>query len=231
MMKKTFLLVTLALVLTAFTGCGSKTAETDNSEVLAKLASMEETMNSGFDRIGTQLSTVSPEQAPAEQPTETEETQEQAVAEQPAETEEAQEQATAKTAVIQEQTSPSTGFQIFALHNGNTIPVAFTEGTLKDTSGACVSKATNLNAEENKTLRDVTFVFIGEDVLNVSWVNGNTYSGIDALLAEPMTNNISSTAFNMKEAEGIYSFEVTLKSGKVYSFSIKYHYDNVIQFY
>ena len=226
-MKKTFVAVALTVaVMSLATGCG-------NADVLDRLDTMEENMDERFNRLEEKIDSLQPtssqEDVPAEQPAETEKAQEQAPSEQPAQTEETQEQATAKTEVTQEeQATPSTGFQIFALHNGNTIPVAFTEGTLKDTSGACVSKATNLNAEENKILRDVTFVFIGEDVLNVSWVNGNTYSGIDALLAEPMTNNISSTAFNMKEAEGIYSFEVTLKSGKVYSFSIKYHYDNVI---
>ena len=118
-MKKTFLLVTLALVL-GLTGCGTSTS-VDNSEVLERLASMEETMNGGFERLETKVDTLQPTvlQTSAEQ---SEETQTTAPTEQTAEAEETQQQASAE--VVQEQaTQTATNLQVSAIHCESRISV------------------------------------------------------------------------------------------------------------
>lgn len=237
-MKKTFLLVTLALVLTAFTGCGSKTAETDNSEVLAKLASMEETMNSSFDRIetkmdSTQPSTVSPEQAPAEQPAETQEiqeTQEQVIAEQPAKTEEAQQEVpAAQPAESQEQVSGK--LQVYVMNNNKLISVKVVEGTL---SSDCVHNPTDLGCPDGGVYRDSNFIFMGEKVSQVNWVNGNTFENKEGYFPKAQDDTVSHLYFCMDEensngkADGVYCFTAFTENGKAYSFCIQYYKNDII---
>lgn len=219
-MKKTFLLVTLALVL-GLTGCGTSTS-VDNSEVLERLASMEETMNGGFERLETKVDTLQPTvlQTSAEQ---SEETQTTAPTEQTAETEETQQQASAE--VVQEQaTQTATNLQVSAIHCESRISVKLVEGNLSED---CINNPTDLESPTG-VHRDLYLLFVGEKIQKVSWIYGASQERTCELSPTTGDDGISYLYFNMEEGNGIYLFEVVTETGKVYSFSVKYYDANVI---
>lgn len=204
-MKKTFLLVTLALVL-GLTGCGTSTS-VDNSEVLERLASMEETMNGGFERLETKVDTLQPTvlQTSAEQ---SEETQQQASAE-----------------VVQEQaTQTATNLQVSAIHCESRISVKLVEGNLSED---CINNPTDLKSPTG-VHRDLYLLFVGEKIQKVSWIYGASQERTCELSPTTGDDGISYLYFNMEEGNGIYLFEVVTETGKVYSFSVKYYDANVI---
>lgn len=211
-MKKTFLLVTLALVL-GLTGCGTSTS-TDNSEVLAEIKSLREE----FEQYKTNQPTTS-----VEQPIEAKSAQEQAPAEQTVEAESAQEQAPAEE--ISEE------LQVFVIHKDKRIPVKLMEGKLTE---ACVSNPTDLGVSGDGSFRDLHFIFSGATISQVAWVNGNTFDYKKEAMVPQTINTLSSYLyFCMDEendkgsANGIYSFEITTASGKIHSYSIQYYDDTI----
>lgn len=219
-MKKTFLLVTLALVL-GLTGCGTSTS-VDNSEVLERLASMEETMNGGFERLETKVDTLQPTvlQTSAEQ---SEETQTTAPTEQTAEAEETQQQASAE--VVQEQaTQTATNLQVSAIHCESRISVKLVEGNLSED---CINNPTDLESPTG-VHRDLYLLFVGEKIQKVSWIYGASQERTWELSPTTGDDGISYLYFNMEKGNGIYLFEVVTETGKVYSFSVKYYDANVI---
>lgn len=214
-MKKTFLLLTLALVL-GLTGCGTSTS-VDNSEVLERLASMEEAMNGGFERLETKVDTLQPtvSQTSAEQ---SEETQTTAPTEQ------------TETEVVQEQeqaTQTATKLQVSAIHCESRISVKLVEGNLFED---CINNPTDLESPTG-VHRDLYLLFVGEKIQKVSWIYGASQERTCELSPTTGDDGISYLYFNMEEGNGIYLFEVVTETGKVYSFSVKYYDANVIQFY
>ncbi len=226
-MKKTFLLVTLTLVL-GLTGCGTSTS-TDNSEVLAEIKSLREEIeqyktNQPTTSVEQPIEAESAqEQAPAEQTVEAESAQEQAPAEQTVEAESAQEQAPAEE--ISEE------LQVFVIHKDKRIPVKLMEGKLTE---ACVSNPTDLGVSGDGSFRDLHFIFSGATISQVAWVNGNTFDYKKEAMVPQTINTLSSYLyFCMDEendkgsANGIYSFEITTASGKIHSYSIQYYDDTI----
>ena len=208
-MKKTILLLTLTLVLAGLTGCGTS----DNSEVLEKLESMEETMNSHFERLETSLQpTTLQDQTPTEQPAEiTVATDDQTPTEQPTETTSATDQTTTK-------------LQVFAVNKDNFIPVKLVEGKL---SSDGIHNPTDLGLSGSGAYRDLHLIFLGENVSQINWINGNTFENIEGRFPKA-EDAFSHLYFNLEKGDGIYSFEVITENGTIYSFSIKYYKDNII---
>lgn len=209
MMKKA-LFVVVVVTLTMLTGCGSNSTETsanmDTSEVLAEIASMKEELKGDIERLEEKVDAI---QTVTSTPSEAVPTESETVPKEeakPAETE-----------------TVSKDLQLYAIHNGNFIPVKLIEGKL---SASCVSNPTDLQSE-NGTHRDLDFLFLGDKVSEVYWVNGNTFECMHGLIPKASDNSLSYLYFNMEKGDGIYSFEVTTDDGNVYSFSIKYHSDNV----
>ncbi len=212
-MRKTLVAVAVTVAVMSLTGCGSSS---DNSEVLAKLESIEESMNGGFERLETKVESIhltSSEEAPAEQTTESSQKQ---TPEQTVETETTQEQVPA------EQTS--TKLQVSAIHCENRIPVKLVEGKLSED---CISNPTDLNSPTG-THRDLHLLFIGEKIKEVSWIYGTSQERTCNLSPSTGEDGVSYLYFNMEEGNGIYLFEVVTETGKIYSFSVKYYDANVI---
>ncbi len=158
------------------------------------------------------------EQAPAEEPAETEETREQAPAEEPAETEETREQAPAE-------------LQVYVLNNNNLIPVKVVEGTL---SSDCVHNPTDLGCPDGGYYRDLNFIFSGKKVSQVNWINGNTFENKEGYFPKAQNDTTSHLYFCMNEensngkADGVYCFTAITEDGKAYSFSIQYYKNDII---
>lgn len=231
MMKKTLVAMTLVVTVMSLAGCGSTS---DNSEVLAEIAILREEMNGGFERLEIQPSTVFSEQAPAEEPTETKETQEQAPAEEPAETKETQEQAPAEEPAETEETqkqAPATELQVYVVNNNNLIPVKVVEGTL---SSDCVHNPTDLGCPDGGYYRDLNFIFFGKKVSQVNWVNGNTFENKEAYFPKAQNATTSHLYFCMDEensngkADGVYCFTAITEDGKAHSYSIQYYKNDII---
>ena len=116
------------------------------------------------------------------------------------------------------QTSSSGGFKISCAYNNEFFSI---EPRTEAEKQKCIDSPYKLPYEMGSgRIRDLTFIFSGEDLQNIYRVD-ESFNHMEGLSYSPQVNGLKCVYFNMEDGGGDYYFEV-ITSNNTYYFSVRY---------